>query len=521
MGKKALCLIFAFLFSIEIFAAAVSDNDGSAFITKAEFDSLKNEFQAQIDAYNQTITSTIDKAISSYLAGIKADPMPVDYFDTYVRGNGGSPIFYWYLPGVGVKTHQAKVDAFFDKELAYNVFSTIFYSGYFWFQDYGGGNTNACIDGGLVFNTEPNWAGPATNWTNLWMSAATRPKTKIDSNANRFVNFPITTQWVRWSTSTARPTTVRTKTVANNTSLTPSDQPVWTVLTDNGKNSLYLYQTNSCPYLVVNVHRHVYKNYGTLTTSFYQTDGGKTDYDTARTTITANTTTNYGEVTEGTNYTGTSTNIGNYIRQNLQKLETNDGVDYRMAVFPVANNNIYYLPTIPTVYLPTSDTTQSIANINWYDMYYRTMLGGQLQTNVLYGADLKYKRPYFDASQANITTFEIPSITSLIGSAVYHGDGFPLLKSLADDTNIKLTIKMKNSLNNTDDVTCLFSNKRLIRNAFDTSANITMTETFACNTATDITIRDIKKNDVIWINPISGTGDFVYIDTVTVSKISG
>ena len=49
----------------------VSDNDGSAFITKAEFDSLKNNFQNQIDQYNTSIDSKIDGAIASYLAGIK------------------------------------------------------------------------------------------------------------------------------------------------------------------------------------------------------------------------------------------------------------------------------------------------------------------------------------------------------------------------------------------------------------------------------------------------------------------
>ena len=70
MGKKALCLIFAFLLSINSFAAVVSDNDGSAFITKAEFDSLKNDFQSQLDGYNTSIDAKIDNAIASYLAGI-------------------------------------------------------------------------------------------------------------------------------------------------------------------------------------------------------------------------------------------------------------------------------------------------------------------------------------------------------------------------------------------------------------------------------------------------------------------
>ena len=73
MGKNALCLIFAFLLSIESFAAVVSDNDGSAFITKAEFDSLKNNFQAQLDSFNNNIDSKIDNAIAGYLAGIKVE----------------------------------------------------------------------------------------------------------------------------------------------------------------------------------------------------------------------------------------------------------------------------------------------------------------------------------------------------------------------------------------------------------------------------------------------------------------
>ena len=73
MMKKAFCLIFAFLLSINSFAAVVSDNDGSAFITKAEFDSLKNNFQSQLDAYNTSIDNKIDGAIASYLAGTKIE----------------------------------------------------------------------------------------------------------------------------------------------------------------------------------------------------------------------------------------------------------------------------------------------------------------------------------------------------------------------------------------------------------------------------------------------------------------
>ncbi len=66
-------LILVLLLSIENFAAVVGDNDGAAFITKAEFDSLKNNFQSQIDQYNTSIDSKIDGTIASYLAGINLE----------------------------------------------------------------------------------------------------------------------------------------------------------------------------------------------------------------------------------------------------------------------------------------------------------------------------------------------------------------------------------------------------------------------------------------------------------------
>ena len=85
MGKKALCLIFAFLLSINSFAAVVSDNDGSAFITKAEYDSLKNNFQSQLDQYNSGIDYKIDDAIASYLSGIKLQK--TEDIDDLMKGN--------------------------------------------------------------------------------------------------------------------------------------------------------------------------------------------------------------------------------------------------------------------------------------------------------------------------------------------------------------------------------------------------------------------------------------------------
>ena len=73
--SKKIKSIFSIILSIVLlsnihFAAIVSDNDGSAFITKKEFEALKQDFAEQINNYNSSIDSKIDGAIAAYLAAM-------------------------------------------------------------------------------------------------------------------------------------------------------------------------------------------------------------------------------------------------------------------------------------------------------------------------------------------------------------------------------------------------------------------------------------------------------------------
>ena len=86
---KKIAILLIISLKINSLAAVVSDNDGSAFITKAEFDSLKNDFQAQIDKYNTSIDSKIDGAIAAYLAGIRVSK---ETTDTFYDGEGGETL---------------------------------------------------------------------------------------------------------------------------------------------------------------------------------------------------------------------------------------------------------------------------------------------------------------------------------------------------------------------------------------------------------------------------------------------
>ena len=71
MLKRFAVLFLIVLMSINSFAGIVNDNDGSAFVTKAELEELKKGFANQITNYNTSIDSKIDGAIASYLEGVR------------------------------------------------------------------------------------------------------------------------------------------------------------------------------------------------------------------------------------------------------------------------------------------------------------------------------------------------------------------------------------------------------------------------------------------------------------------
>lgn len=73
--------------ALNSFAAVVSDNDGASFITKAEFDSLNNTFQAALNEFNTGIDNKLSGAINSYISGVKQEteevikPLVTNYKD--------------------------------------------------------------------------------------------------------------------------------------------------------------------------------------------------------------------------------------------------------------------------------------------------------------------------------------------------------------------------------------------------------------------------------------------------------
>ncbi len=101
MLKRFAALFLVVLMSIESFAAIVGDSDGGAFVTKQEFEDLKDGFDAQLDLYNDSLDNKIDGAIANFLAGrdVKERIELTNLFDEY----GGKKIRFG-RPALGTPT---------------------------------------------------------------------------------------------------------------------------------------------------------------------------------------------------------------------------------------------------------------------------------------------------------------------------------------------------------------------------------------------------------------------------------
>lgn len=127
--KRKLAWLLIVLISIESPAAAVSDNDGSSFITSAEFDSMKNVFQTQINNYMANIDNKLDTAINEYINGIRQDTDKIEN----IIGTGE-----WYAVNTGYTAGSSD----YTWRYKYGSPRVLVYKGKYGLQDNGTGTTN-------------------------------------------------------------------------------------------------------------------------------------------------------------------------------------------------------------------------------------------------------------------------------------------------------------------------------------------------------------------------------------------
>ena len=115
--KRIIALFVILVLNMSSFAA-VGGNDGSAFVTKAEFDALVNTFNEQMDNYESSLVTKIDGAIANYLAALSNEQVYVRSIalpDASASGvlsfNKKSPLDYVYgTPKIGGWYKRADFD---------------------------------------------------------------------------------------------------------------------------------------------------------------------------------------------------------------------------------------------------------------------------------------------------------------------------------------------------------------------------------------------------------------------------
>ena len=72
VGKRVMALFIVALMNINTYATQ-SSNDGSAFVTKAEFDTLMKNFNENMNIYQADLNAKIDAAIAGYISGLSGE----------------------------------------------------------------------------------------------------------------------------------------------------------------------------------------------------------------------------------------------------------------------------------------------------------------------------------------------------------------------------------------------------------------------------------------------------------------
>ena len=504
--------IFAFIISLVITAqyvgaAQISDNDGGAFITKSEFDSLRSSFQSQINVYNTQIDSKIDTAIANYLSGVKVTNKVTNLLSSYVSQFGKNPVFANSLPGTGSDTNKGQVIVNLTREQCINKYSKITNDVYYYYlSDY------ARLRSGMYVGNAPAWEGSSSTWYNLWYVASGTTNADNGTTKGSSMSFNKAGAWNSGHSSVATDTVKQVYTAFAQTSVSGSGAG-WIYQKINGANNLKYYNTSFYPVTTIDVWAHRYKNCASWTASYYVNSSGKSD--TTSISATANKLTALGTNTGGTKYTGTNTNNGTYWKQIITKAEVNNGTNYTDYIFAsIPTTQVYCFSEDIGLTTATTTTKATIDDQSFYDIYY-TSLGGKLQTNTMSGVTMNYYAQSYTPELKQIKTFAISNLANLAGENVYHGEGFPLLR-MENDTSCTATIKITGST--TGNITYKVSDKKLSGNAFQSSAKIKASGTVASGSTFTVSLNDCKKGTIIWINCYHATsGRTATLNSVEVS----
>ena len=513
ISKKALSLCISLILCMNSFAAQISDNDGGAFITKAEFDSLRNDFQSQLNAYQTNIDSKIDSAIASYISGLTIVNEPINYWNKVVKATGGKLRFCNYIAstdyGVSGMTTGKTENLVRRTRVARNTWAVGYAN---W--DSGNGlqylvaknttNLNTYLTGRAILA----WAlgrGSEGNKIGSWS------KTKFDDSESygHDVDSLGSGTW--------------NKTATKETAVATGSGKVWTYRV-NPDNTMTLknYNDKYYPQMDFNIYGHTYKSWvvGGSTRdvkkanfkAIYTVSTGmdQTASTNAFTKIEFDKLTAYGTNTKGTD-PGTSSESAAKCWGNIRiyKVASNNGIDYSLKQWGA--NTSYELYTIDenrALTVATSVTNRTTPATSYTETL--PLGSGPTQCDIsMHGVPYTYYNVSLATTKRNLYAFTNNYLSNVVGETVYIGGGAPIFETIEAGQKIKCTLKFKiyNSSGTAvsgQKLKYSISDKQFSKgsaasgaNNYVTNKEITVSSTAGTTVTETITV---KKKGLVWIN---------------------
>lgn len=431
MKKKIFKMTIVYLIAFATFcnAAVVSDNDGAAFVTKAEFESLKQNFAEQIMNYNTSIDSKVDGAIASYLAGVRLTEEPKNLYDEYVKYTTVNPIFMNSISAGSASTNRVFIRALITERLKLcNNLKTLTFRG---------GSSRGYVMCGIFDDL-------SGAWTTDWDSKSVRYLTSDTRNvAFGTMGWTKTNGW----NSTKYPATYGTIEYSQqNTDDTEGSGTKWIYQYKNGFRTLKYYAKECYIDTTFDYSGLYYDNHvlSGSSNAYFANDGKKI---TRKLTVLSVKAKGGGTTTAGTPITSTQTSDGAYVEAKSNIVKNNDGTNYQNIFFCLETDKSLY--TINEDYEGTETdtyTTYTIPASTFTDTYTNTA-GSQVQTNNVTSNTFKYANLTMNDEIKNASEFCNNAATMITGEQVKVGGGMPVIETYDNDQDLNVKLKLKCNTN--------------------------------------------------------------------------
>ena len=493
--KRFAALFLVVLMSIESFAAAVSDNDGSAFITKAEFDSLKNNFQTQLDVYNKNIDNKIDNAIAGYLAGIKITKTPINLIERFEATTGKKQTWMYTLPGTGVSSNTYDLVQTVDCELAIKRVNNLTHRTSKWegAQDQTGYYWQVLLWPSSTWNNSAGWQNYYCADTYGGFS---------DSSMVGLIHQPTGnfTCSGRTSGRTTSPATYGTypqnTTVISHPSTGAGSGWLWQDF-GNNKYNLKYYCTSLYPSFNVIWRLHYYKYFPASTYTYYYNSTGLTITDlTMPTNVTLESKWGATNSVGSKASSSTDTNLRNYAQITTSLVKTNNGINYLDVVWGLsAATQVYGNDEDKIPDLNTSDTTLTVSSdVKYNNQAYQKQ--GQITFETSYpSVSQKVKLRNYAMQYKPLSYFCNNTLSNIASTeVVYNGNGAPCYN--CPDANIKSNGKIKlSTTSGTCSCNVKISDKPFNNGAIATGASTILNTTVTTGTEKTFTLNNKGKGN--------------------------